>query len=90
MKQLIKVLPKHIKKGKPECMGKCPVALALLEQTDYQRVAVDTDEIELVTDENEWFYDNSLKVRSPRSVQRFINRFDTGKPVQPFNFYLDI
>ena len=37
------------------------------------------------------YYDfNSQRISAPRSVQRFVNRFDKGKPVQPFNFYLEV
>lgn len=87
MLKKISVTKKHISKGKPESCARCPVALALKEQAfnnDYDTVDVGGESI--------WAKAGSAySVRKlPRSVVRFINRFDQKKKVKPFNFMLDV
>lgn len=75
----IKVTEKHIKSGARGKMNYCPIALALAEsgwRTPYV----------LPTEARKGKYG---KIRQlPRSAQRFISRFDSSKPVKPFNFMI--
>lgn len=70
----VKVMRKHIQKGKKESPSSCPIALALREKFKLPKdvVVVDNDYVNL----------NSVRYRLRRG-SRFINRFDSGKPVQP-------
>lgn len=83
MKKLIKVLDKHIKKGKRSDPFGCPIFHACKD------AGLDVQGVGDIT--GIWLGGDS-KIRIPRSVQRFILRFDNkGKNhVKPFNFYLDI
>lgn len=74
----IYVKRKHIKEGRHCSFEKCPVALALKEQNGLSW-CVDEDGISLD-------YSNCKVIKSPRSVKRFIRRFDFGDSVKPFNF----
>lgn len=75
----IKVKQKHIDAGKRWYTGNCPVALAIKEvyKTD---VWVYSDSIRIA--------DNSLEI--PDAVKGFVNAFDSGKPVSPFEFELSL
>lgn len=76
----IKVTEKHIKSGARGKMTYCPIALALSEsgwRTPYV----------LPTEARKGKYGKIHQL--PRSAQRFISRFDSSKPVKPFNFVLD-
>lgn len=76
MNKLIKVLKKHIKTSEFGIKN-CPVALAL-KDSGYSDVSVGLNVIFI-----------GLKIiKSPRSVDRFINKFDRKKSVKPFNFIL--
>ena len=81
MRRLIKVTKKHIKNGIPCVDDACPVALAIMEAD--KALAIEP----LVGPEIIWICRKS--VMTPQSVYRFVTRFDNGKKVQPFNFYLD-
>lgn len=78
----IYVTQEHINRGiKNDCI-RCPVALALFDAfPNTKRVDVDTGTL---------FWTNSMGDRNwsktPRSVWRFINRFDRGSDVKPFAF----
>jgi hypothetical protein len=71
----IYVRRRHIKNGKPQRRTRCPIALAFEELTG-ERPYVDPDCINTRTE----------GYVLPRSAQRFISRFDSGKPVKPFAF----
>lgn len=84
MKKLIQVTQKHINKGKRKAFNSCPVALAI-KDTGYSYVDVDQIAIE--------FGESLLNCSGmipPRSVKRFVNKFDEKgrKHVKPFNFFL--
>lgn len=78
----VSVTAGHIKRGiRGEC-EKCPVALAMLDAGATSVMVGD-------------FYiywkiarKGTCRVRNPKTVQAFIERFDSGKPVKPFEFDL--
>ncbi len=81
---LINVNQKHIKTGRKNFKNKtlfrarsCPVALALIDAGVTNAVVLTARA-----------YSDMGNHLLPRSVRRFINRFDHDEPVKPFNFYL--
>ena len=77
MSKLIKVQQKHIQKGVVCSHNRCPIALAIADTTD---IAVSDREVRI----------GFTRIQLSRSAFRFIGRFDSEKPVKPFNFKLDI
>jgi hypothetical protein len=90
--QIIRVTDKHIREGRLQSLAfyrsplavespckTCPIAQAIHEQTRYVNAMVDTDGI---------FTNGGNTAHFPRSVARFIRRFDRGEKVKPFNFKL--
>jgi hypothetical protein len=73
----IYVRRRHIKCGMARSQSGCPIALAFEEITG-ERPRVDLDCINT--------HDEGFAL--PRSAQRFIDRFDAGKPVKPFTFVI--
>jgi hypothetical protein len=85
MQKVISVTQKHINKGIREERDSCPVALALLDN-GFDFVSVDQISID-------WrINNNAVNVASPRSVARFVTKFDKlgKKAVKPFNFKLNV
>ena len=81
---IIKVTKKHIKNGNRHSIYSCPVALAIQEELgypDFSSICVGND--------NFMNKDTYRIVSSPRSVQRFIAKYDTYEEVSPFNFRFD-
>lgn len=89
MRRLVRVTKEHIKLGKKHSCSKCPVALALdlhedsraIQGTSYYEV--NSNNILLKA------FNQELCFKPPNSVIEFIKKFDSGKPVKPFNFYFD-
>lgn len=77
MRKLIKVTKKHINNGEMGSPWLCPIADALMETIQSNNVCVAS---RITIDNNDY--------KLPRSAERFIRRFDEGKPVKPFNFFL--
>ena len=77
MKTLIKVRRKHINEGRPSAES-CPVALAI-EDSGFRSPDVGGAGLIFV---------DGKKYKEPRSVTRFVAKFDGGKKVKPFNFFL--
>lgn len=68
----IKVLMRHIKKGKPAKPRECPVTLAIKETINQDfTVSVGQDEIHL---------NGVFHLPQPDSVHQFIRRFDSNTP----------
>ena len=87
MKIKFEVSEEDIKKSrrliKKECRAfSCPVALALRKKLKC------TYEVS-VTRDNSYLTCN-YEVENPRSVRRFIKKFDEKEPVKAFNFFLDV
>lgn len=76
-KTLMKVTAEHISAGVRNAPQFCPIAIALKTQLNPGFVSVGSIRYNVE--------DNRYKL--PRSAQRFVARFDKGKPVKPFNFY---
>lgn len=79
-RMLIEVTQDDINSGRERNSDLCPVAKALGRYVKLPSVGL-------------WhiFYntENKLKIANmPRSVMRFIKKFDNNKPVKPFKFYL--
>jgi hypothetical protein len=71
----IYVRRRHIEQGRPRTLHRCPIALAFEELTG-ESPSVDCEYIN-TSDEG---------YALPSAAQRFIHRFDSGKPVKPFAF----
>lgn len=83
MKKLISVTEEHIKNGEPSMCRYCPIAWAIgLACKPFLFKEVREDCVVVTETED--------RVRLPRSARRFIHRFDSGKSVKPFRFYLDV
>lgn len=81
---LVKVKKKHIQNGCKLTMDSCPVSLAICDASDDFSFVKTTGSVISVSMREQM---NEL-IDAPRSVTRFVKRFDAGKPVKPFNFYL--
>ena len=80
MKLKIKVTQEDINNGEPCETMSCPVALALSRQLNlFNPVYVSYS----------YFSTDNKYVYLPRSVKRFIHRFDSGEEVKPFNFIIN-
>lgn len=88
----IHVSQKHIAQGRRHDPWKCPVALAVREELNAPinlKVSVGLwhilkyDDINIVS--GRW---SSATAYTPRSVARFIKKYDKKEKVQPFNFIL--
>jgi hypothetical protein len=82
----VSVTAEDIREGTPGDYTSCPVALAL------RRALGDVSEIEVDNVEAEIFLTNgdSLSLRLPPDAGRFINEFDCQRPVEPFEFELEL
>lgn len=79
MRELITVSSGDIRQGKRWRAQSCPVALALQRQLG---------DVFMVSGSVIRVLGSGLKINSPRSVRRFVKRFDKGCPCKPFRFYL--
>ena len=75
----IKVTQEHIERGVVKDCDVCPVALAMQEAMEDDKVRVFSTYIE--TSEGNYI--------TPESVGDFIDNFDEGLPVKPFEFELE-
>ena len=86
--KIIRVTGEHIAKGIRNDVYSCPIALALKEQLGGEPCAA-YDRIYLGSTESRLARRGKLfQWHMPRSGRRFMHRFDSGKPVKPFNFIL--
>lgn len=74
----IKVTKEHIDKGVKGSWDCCPIALAIKEQLNIESIEVN-DEL-ISTQERDY--------RTPLSCVNFMEKFDEGDPVTPFEFEL--
>lgn len=74
--KLIQVTRADIKRGYINSTTGCPVALAL-ERAGIKNVWVSC-----------YYLNGEDTIRTPSKVQRFMDRFDDEKPVNPFSFLL--
>jgi hypothetical protein len=87
MKRIIfKVTQYRIRNGTRMNTRKCPVAATITAQLNNNHFAiVDTNEIEIFKRSSQ---SSVLNVTAPRSVVRFVDKFDDAKSVKPFIFRL--
>ena len=83
----INVTEKDIKEGQRDCRSGCPVARAVQRGVMLQTL-VDKDVVRLLSYPQEWGYYAVAKIRLTEDVQRFVEQFDAGEPVEPFSFDL--
>lgn len=83
MRTLVQVTPNDIRTGNRKCKSTCPVAKAI-DRLGYCSVVFPDM---LFCRELGSLYPKLYK--APRSVTRFVKAFDAGKPVKPFNFFLE-
>lgn len=74
----VRVLRRHIEKGRRSSWTMCPVALALRERRGFSHAKVFEKEVE----------NGASRLSVPADAERFIKRFDSGKPVKPATFTL--
>lgn len=75
----IQVTQKHIDEGKPKCPNNCPVALALI---DAGLLNVGVTPV--------WIRVEDKKYHAPTGVYVFVQNFDEGQKLEPFEFELDL
>ncbi len=63
----------HAYRGKPKCACECPVALAILEQTPIERIAVSRTYFAVWLDGRVWY------PKVPPEVTRYVAAFDAGE-----------
>jgi hypothetical protein len=91
MKKLIEVTQSHIEVGSRKDRNYCPVGIAVNQQvggTDYV-FGVDRERLTLYEYEGDVLTTRQIS-KPPRSVSRFIKRFDQGLSVRPFSFWLSV
>lgn len=87
MKKRVMITRHHINRGKPEDGNSCPIALALQSRRDVSYVEVGGGVAEIWGKTKR----GATPVRTfklPLSARNFIDRFDMGRPVEPFSFTL--
>lgn len=92
---VINVTSDHIWKGKKDNPVRCPVALAYLEALPWIGVAwVGTHQVDLasqlVEPIGEQIYGPVHKLWHSPVVTAFIQKFDSGEPVEPFSFTIEV
>ena len=84
MKIKIEVKQRHINHGKRGHCSSCPIALAINNTNCFRDAWISPARF------NGWYKNVYSSCKLPRSATRFIRRFDTGKEVKPFNFFLEV
>jgi hypothetical protein len=80
----IDVTDRHIRDGRPGVCARCPVALALVDHPAIRAAfAMGPHCLVIHTLDATVHY-----TCPPRSVARFIRRFDVGKSTDPFSFFV--
>jgi hypothetical protein len=92
MRYKIDVLKTDIKKGKRREPRSCPVARAVCrtlrsQLKNFEGVSVYGGPSGIALNTTD---DVSETIDAPIRASRFISKFDKGKPVKPFSFYLTI
>jgi hypothetical protein len=75
----INVTREHIRKGIRGSPCDCPIALAIKEALITQAVSIGSWQ---------WMINHVRFLAEDKDV-RFMQRFDEGKPVRPYSFFLD-
>lgn len=80
----ITVAAGHIAAGQPEICVSCPIALALTDAIGDPDIQVRVHDDEAVLFRGK----RIARAELPPEAVRFIDRFDSGQPVEPFTFTL--
>ncbi len=83
---LVKVEQKHINCGTPGDCNNCAIALAVKDATGADIVYSDDFSIEWGNKING--KSNMVGMATPISLQIFMDNYDVGNPVEPFEFIL--
>lgn len=83
MRIKVSVSQDNIDDGWSGCYS-CPVALAIKGIDESYHPWVVSTRIMI------YLNGSRVSIDTPRSVNRFVRRFDSRKPVKPFNFFLEI
>ena len=84
MKYKIKVTTKNIEDGIPHSGEYCPIALAIQDHKSLKEKLKGTY---VYT----WKIEGpNIKVSIPKKAKNFINKFDNGCKVKPFEFFVDV
>ena len=82
----IPLTQKHIDDGVKGSCGWCPAALAINDATGGNKVSVDPKRTCWGTKPNgHWKH----CIDTPPAVREFLDRYDSGLPVEPFEFELE-
>lgn len=84
----IKVTDNYIKLGIRKLCRNCPVALAIRDTIPHILADVTLHEI-YISNKDDIRMNNALVYHSPTKVVSFVKAFDSGLPVEPFEFELD-
>lgn len=88
-RKMVHVTQEHIDNGYAYDDRECPIAHACSD-VGLNRPSVDWTYVMYRECDCRTCFCKRHKAYLPRSAQRFIKRFDTGKPVKPFNFFLKV
>ena len=88
----INVTQKHIQKGRKSDCGQCPIALAILDTFGDRITNVNVGDNRVINFEEKVLNGdmNYLTCQASKKINSFIDKFDDGKPVKPFNFMLKV
>ena len=81
--QVVSVTKANIANGLTCDSASCPIALALLEKYNECQPLVDTHEISVRLN------DKVYVAKTPNEAIEFIDNFDVGNPVEPFDVVLE-
>lgn len=92
MRYIIEVTAEDIADGFPGSVASCPVALAVARSLGIRgrwgNIDVDSNRITIWwSDDEKW---HRTRGGLPRSIGRFIKRFDAHEPVKPIRFGLTV
>ena len=87
MEVTVKVLDRHIQKGKPNKCAECPIALALVD-AGFDRPWVDHSLVHYFA-KPDGVREELYHFWLPGDAVGFVEDFDEGKPVKPFEFIVD-
>jgi len=83
MKRVIKVRQVHIDRGVKKCVRSCPIALAMYESGLNDPLVCDETVSWYVGDQR------SVNFPTPKCARAFIEQFDQGSQVDPFEFTVE-
>lgn len=86
----IEVKQYHIDSGTPKNFSCCPIALAVQEVFPHYVVEVGEFDLTLENGTGDCDYEKYLEYELPAEACDFVEQFDSGHYVRPFDFELEI